>query len=134
LTTKKPVNITFDDLSELAFEEQHVFLTGFLYSTPDAKWVLAKDPHLKSCCLLKDGKAKNKIVISFLKNPSPSTMSAVTIAGDLVYSETESAFQMRNANLIDACPLETYFIASFGIALVFGFIFLISRYTSSKKV
>lgn len=59
---------------------------GFIYRTEDNKWVLAKEPNLKSCCHGKDGQL-------FLDGDFSQCKShkAYTVQGELMVNNLENA-------------------------------------------
>lgn len=138
-TTEKPIDLTFTELSQRYFEwkehqepsqrlldlDQHqVRIRGFLYSTEEGKWLLAKEPNLKSCCVGSKHRIAEQIYVTG-QFPQDSLQSAKTVQGDFFFTLNAPEFYgIKNGVVVEDGNFHTPYISFFAVVLAFAFLFL----------
>lgn len=130
-----PIFATFDQLPQ---ETQEIQIRGFLYKISD-KYVLAKEPELKSCCIGTASKTHEQI---FILGEFPETSYALTLQGHLqvrpVYDLEGRLIELYHLDNAQIVPHETP-LWKFGIItlsmilMLFATMLFLRRWLSEKQ-
>lgn len=125
---------SFDSLA--ALHNQEVKIRGFLYETPEGKWILAAQPNLKTCCLGSQQKLSQQIFIEKSLGSKMDNKVPVNIQGRFLINpiwdnqnKLTQLYQIKEAVILPekSNRLGVYITMAFMIAACLGAILLLRR-------
>lgn len=119
---------TFLDLETHVQNGQLIEIRGFLYETEQKQLILAAEPNLKSCCVGSHSKRQKQLLVSGDVKEGISSMSAVTLKGELlVHFGDIFPFRLENASIQVQPDIPYSMLGVLTMILVFTGIWLILR-------
>lgn len=117
------------------WHEKEVAIRGFLYQQ-NHRWILAAEPHLKSCCIGTPRTSMNQIYLESLGDLIGASQHPVTIKGRLMIEpswegdQLTQLFVMKNAQLEQPSSRSfVYFVLGLGLLISLGMLIVLIRHS-----